>query len=348
MGIGGLHSQESEVAHFADYKTLIVDRDAQSFYPNMMLSFGWSARHLSGTFLKVFRDIVRTRIKAKAEGRKVVAESLKIVVNSTFGLHGSRYSWMYDPKVMIQVTLTGQLLLLRLVEEAHLAGITVISANTDGIVVKLHPSQLDKWNEIIAEWERDTKIETEETRYSALYSRDVNNYIAVKPDGSVKTKGVFAETGPQKNPANEICVKAVIDRLTKGVPIKDTIYGCDDFRQFVSVRTVKGGAYFGGDDGEYLGKVVRWYLAKGSEGFIRTKERDPRTDNWKTVAKTQGCRPVMTLPDGIPADLDYDRYIAEAEEILRNIGAVRRPPEPARVRVLKADRYRWLALSLAA
>jgi len=357
MGIGGLHSQESSISHVADDDTMLIDRDFESYYPNMMLNFKWCPRHLSQAFFEIFGGIVKTRLRAKANGETVIANSLKIVVNSTFGLTGSKYSFLYDPKVMIQVTLTGQLILLRMIERAHLAGIKVISANTDGVVVKIHPDQLKTWNHIISEIERDTGIATEETRYEALYSRDVNNYIAIKQKfdketkqwvrgiAGVKTKGAYAGTGPQKNPVFEIATKAAVEHITEGTPLEDTIRGCDDVRQFVAVRTVKGGAIYK-EDGEYLGKVVRWYFAKGSDGFIRTKDTDHRTDNWKTVAKTTGSVPLMDMPQELPADIDFDRYVEEAREILMDVDFHHRPDPIKPIRLFKYNAPLYWALAV--
>jgi hypothetical protein len=36
--------------------------------------------------------------------------------------------------------------------------------------------------------------------------------------------------------------------------------------------------------------------------------------------------PLQELPDDFPADVDYDWYIRETEEILKDIGAIRRIP----------------------
>lgn len=337
MGIGGLHSQESNVSHVSDENTIVVDRDFESFYPNMMINFKWYPRHLGEEVLSILSGIVKTRLKAKADGDMVVSNSLKIVVNSFFGLHGSKYSYLYDPKTMIQVTLTGQLILLMMIEKAHLAGITVVSANTDGVVVKIRPDQLPTWDAIIAEVEQATRIKTEETRYDALYSRDVNNYIAIKPGGKFKTKGAYSSAGVQKNPFFEVCVDAVVKCLIEGIPLEDTIRGCRDIRQFVGVRTVKGGAVYC-EDGEYLGKVVRWYFAKDCQGFIRTVDTDDRTGNWKQVAKTAGCKPLMDLPEVLPDDVDFDRYVQEAREILMDINFVTRPDPVKPIRL-----YKWSA-----
>lgn len=56
---------------------------------------------------------------------------------------------------------------------------------------------------VITEWEQKTGLNTEETEYKAIYSRDVNNYVAVKKDGKTKNKGAFALGSLSKNPANE-------------------------------------------------------------------------------------------------------------------------------------------------
>lgn len=263
MGIGGLHSSESTVAHYTDKDYVLIDKDVTSFYPFIILGQGLYPPHLGPVFLQVYRSIVDRRLAAKAAGNKPVAESLKIVINGSFGKFGNKYSILYAPHFLIQTTITGQLAILMLIERLEYAGIHVVSANTDGIVIKCPRQLLPLMNEIVAGWGRDTTYQTEETRYLALYSRDVNNYIAVKqkfdresktwleqPDGT-KCKGAYANPWASndnpamrlhKNPTTTICVEAVEAFLTKGVPIEHTIMSARDIRKFVTVRSVKGGA----------------------------------------------------------------------------------------------------------
>lgn len=263
MGIGGLHSSESTVAHHTDKDYIIIDKDVESFYPRIILNQGMFPEHLGPVFLQVYRTIVERRLKAKADGNKPVAESLKIVINGSFGKFGSKYSILYAPNFLIQTTLTGQLSILLLIEMLEMAGIHVVSANTDGIVIKCPRNGVDLFNRVVAEWEQITQYKTEETRYLSLYSRDVNNYIAVKqkyvketdtwlevPDG-IKSKGAYANPWSDsknlamrlhKNPTTTVCVEAVEALLTKGIPIDHTIRNETDVRKFVAVRSVKGGA----------------------------------------------------------------------------------------------------------
>lgn len=310
LGIGGIHSCEKSVNHIATENELIFDRDVTSYYPNIILSQGLAPSHLGSEFLSVYKAIVDRRIAAKRAKDKVTDLALKITINGSFGKFGSKWSVLYGPKLLIQTTVTGQLALLMLVDRLEARNIKVVSANTDGIVVKCTRSKRDLMLSIFADWERNTGFQTEETEYSALYSRDINNYIAIKPDGSYKTKGAYADPNLQKTPQNQICVKAAIDWLQFGLPIQSTIERCQDIRQFVTVRQVTGGAVKGD---QYLGKAVRWYYAVGETGTINYRK------NGNKVPKTDGAKPIMVLPSRLPDDIDHSWYVRETLEILSDM-----------------------------
>ncbi len=328
MGIGGLHSSEQCAAHYADANTLLIDRDVTSYYPYIILNQGLYPKHLGPNFLRVYRSLVERRIAAKRAGNKVIADSLKITINGSFGKLGNRYSVLYAPDLLIQVTITGQLSLLMLIERLELAGIHVVSANTDGIVIKCPTIRQAECDAIVKQWEKDTSFETEDTQYLAVFSRDVNNYIAVKKkfdkvtkqwlfqEDGCKTKGAYASPEKpsdrlHKNPTNEICVDAVLALLTKGTPVMTTVRSCDDIRKFVSVRTVTGGAV---KNGEYLGKSIRWYYAAGETGEIVYAK------NGNMVPRSEGAKPLMDLPRVPPNDIDYEWYEREANRMLEDIG----------------------------
>jgi len=320
MGIGGLHSTESCVTHVSDENWIISDRDVVSYYPMIILNLGLYPKHLGPAFLNAYRNIVNRRVAAKKAKIIVEAESLKITVNGSFGKFGNRYSILYSPDLLTQVTITGQLSLLMLIERLELMGIPVVSANTDGIVIKC-PRPAKAWMDyIVKQWEIDTGFETEEAVYRLLCSRDVNNYIAVKEDGSVKGKGALLNAWREeklavfrmhKNPESLICVMAIESLLTNAVPVQDTIRACKDITKFVTVRNVTGGAV---KDGEYLGKTVRWYYASGEKGeiiYARSGNKVPRSE---------GAKPLMQLPSSFPDDVDYDFYVQRTQDILEAIG----------------------------
>ena len=306
MGMGGLHSTERAGYHLTDDKHLIADWDVTSYYPAIILNCELYPDQLGKTFLEVYRALVEERLEAKAAGEKVKADALKIVVNGSFGKLGSPYSALFAPNLMVQVTVTGQLSLLMLIDSLESAGIPVVSANTDGIVIKCPVDLEQKMRDIISTWEERTGFTMENTMYRGIYSRDVNNYIAIKDNGEVKTKGCFSFGSLSKNPSNEICNIALVEYLKTGRPFKDTIESCRDITKFITVRSVNGGAV---KDGKYLGKAIRWYYAKGEKGNIKYKTNDNQ------VARSEGAKPLMDLPDEFPEDIDYNWYVKEANDL---------------------------------
>jgi len=173
----------------------------------------------------------------------------------------------------------------------------------------------DAVDEAAWDWMLDTSYELERNDYAFMASRDVNNYLAVKTDGGTKGKGAFAAPSLMKNPDGNIVYHAVSEHIANGVPIDETIKRCDDLRQFVTVRQVKGGAVW---QDELLGKAVRFYRSR--EVPADTPIRYAKNGN--KVPRSDGCRPVMDLPESLPGDIDYDSYIAEADKLLREVGYV--------------------------
>jgi hypothetical protein len=315
MGMGGLHSQEECQSLFSTKTVTIKDRDVASYYPFIIIRNALYPKQMGMHFLHVYSKIVMDRLDAKAKGEKVKADSLKITINGSFGKLGSRFSALFAPDLMIEVTVTGQLYLLMLIERFTIAGIKVRSANTDGVVFEEPNDRTEEVLAIIRQWERDTGMETEETIYRSLHSRDVNNYVALAIDPKngdikVKTKGVFKPTDLQKNPNCSIIGKACVEFFLHGTPIEKTIRECDDIRQFVKVITVSTGAYW---RLEYLGKVVRFYKSAGNGDVIKNLKGDK-------VQLSDGARPLMTLPDVFPKDIDYAWYEQEARDLLRESG----------------------------
>ncbi len=321
LGMGGLHSSETILAVKANNNTLLLDKDVVSYYPQIIVNQELHPSHLGKAYLEVYKAIIKRRVTAKKSGDKVTAASLKITVNGLFGKFGNRWSIVYSPNVLIQITVSGQLYLLMLIEMLESVGIRVVSANTDGVVITCQKSMESTLEATVKHWEKLTGFETEESRYNAIYARDVNNYIAVKTDGEVKVKGSYSERGSSgdtilsKNPETMICNDAAIAFVSKGTPIEETIYGCTDIRRFVTVRNVKGGAT---KSGKYLGKTIRYYYSIKMKGDIRY------VTSGNKVPLTDGAMPLMELPAGElpPDDLDYKKYVKIAKEILEEIGAV--------------------------
>jgi hypothetical protein len=334
MGIGGLHSQESSqhfIAKPGDFS--LRDIDVKSYYPSLILGMGMVPAQCGQQFLTIYRTIYEERLAAKARYEatgdaeaKTIADGFKIVLNGTFGKLFNKYSAFYAPEFGIATTITGQLALLMLIERMELSGIRVISANTDGIVLKIPHGYDVIADQIVRWWELRTGMEMEASHYSAIYARDVNNYLAITLDGKVKRNGIFRPSGllsgPQgKHPDEDICADAVVAFLKDGKPLDVTVRTCRDIRKFVTVRNVKGGGVYvrhtsqpTPDDAQYLGKVARWYKSTAFGSVIRYQS------NGNKVADSDNVTPAMTLPTEFPSDVDYDHYIAVAANMLKSVG----------------------------
>lgn len=338
LGMGGIHSSEKSIAHTSCADYILLDRDVASYYPRIILNQKLFPKHLGAPFLIVYDGIVVARLTAKQAKDLIGAESLKIVINGGFGKFGSKWSILYSPDLLLQVTLSGQLFLLMLIAELEENGIQVVSANTDGIVSKVRRKDRALFEQIVTDWESATQFVTEETAYQALYSKDVNNYIAVKykEDESTqklnfgkkwldekevcKLKGAYANPWPDKkaqifrfhvNPTFQICTEALCAFYMNGKPIAETIRNCKDITKFIAVRNVKGGAH---KNKLYIGKFIRWYNSTQVKGTINY------VSNNNKVPETEGGRPCMDLPLEFPTDINYDWYIKRTESMRCDIG----------------------------
>lgn len=329
MGIGGLHSQESHVSYYEDDEHEIWDEDVTSYYPKLKLKSGREPVNMRGHYLVVYGGILDERIADKIAGRKDEAEAGKIAVNGLFGKLGSPYSIVYAPRMLIQTTVTGQLSLLMLIEDFCEHGWQVLSANTDGVVTRVPKNELGMFRSVIFDWECETDLGMEGTRYRSIHSRSVNDYMALKMkqdkqgkftgEIDVKRKGQFAPSGRgvpaalglKKSPNVEICFDAAVEFVLNNTPVEETIRNCQDIRKFVTVRNVKGGAE---KDGEPIAKVVRFYYS------AHTTTPLLYASNGNKVPKSEGAQPCMRLPEELPDDIDYEWYEREGYAILHECG----------------------------
>ena len=310
FGIGGLHSKERRRSIIANEDEWFIDVDVSSCYPKIILNHKLSPPQIEGDFLRVFGGMFDGRQFAKKILDLSKSDVFKLMLNAIFGKYGDDFSdVLFAPEMLINTTLTGQLGLLLLIEKLEKFGFSVVSANTDGITVLVKKIAYDRFRTIISAWEKKFNYSTDEVKYTALYNHSVNSYIAVKEDGSLKLKGIFSESAINRNVNVPICKKAVINYVTKGIRIEDTILNeKHDPRHLIKMRKVEDGGYW---KGEFLGKVVRWYWSTKGEHIINPKGHK--------VANTDFAFPIMNL-DYEVKDLHYEKYIKESYKLLSWIG----------------------------
>lgn len=372
IGLGGLHSQEKSMVVIPGKDETLSNVDVASYYPSLILALSLYPEQLTRIFLKVYANIKSTRLQAKKDSKdqslteeqrdeaKVIDAVLKITLNGSFGKFGSKYSFLYSPDLLLTVTFTGQLYLLMLIERLENNGFKVVSSNTDGVEVLRKKDRRSErlLKSIVHKWEIKTKMEMEFGEYNALFARDVNNYVAVYPNGEAKAKGAYVDPEVripilEKNIEYPVVFEAIREYLAKGIPMEDTIYECKNITRFTSSRNVKGGAVYLYDDLPNSDEYEQ-YIIDRTEGKKQNKALEKRNETYQKelvlasdksvylgkvvrwyysingkpifyktgnkVPKTDGAKPMMDLTDYIPKDLDYDKYIQLCYEHLEDLG----------------------------
>lgn len=256
IATGGLHSNEIPAIYVEDSDSIIVDRDVASYYPNMIRSLKVCQKHLiPKAWFRIADTIVDERLEHKhlakdksldvmeRDKHATAAACLKIVANAgIFGKMGSEKSFLCDKKAMYQVTINGQLFLLMLIEKLELAGIHVISANTDGIVT-IVPRELEQTADDICHWwEKHLGLELEFTYYTKYVTEGVNSYLTVKRGGSSKFKGrmnpkMFLED-LSKGYNSPIVAKCVTEYFINGTPVMETLRNAKSILDFCRTQNV--------------------------------------------------------------------------------------------------------------
>lgn len=271
LATGGLHSQDvpMEIWSTTEFGTFtsptggqkrftIYHYDVASYYPSIMADHFVYPEHMNkGAFVGLIKWMRDTRVTVKHSNdavidgipKDVLALVLKIVINSIYGKFGFEKGDLYDRLAVLRVTVNGQLMLLMLCEALELEGISIISANTDGIMVKVYEDQEDKFNEISDWWRNETKMKADSDIVHCLIARDVNNYIAqfrtVKngiPKLKLEYKGALNPfmyaIDLQKGYDMPIVAQAVSDYFLKKIPIMDTLQAATNILDFCKTQNV--------------------------------------------------------------------------------------------------------------
>lgn len=272
VGYGGIHAAIPNYFFVETEDRVIRNKDVASYYPHLMTLCGYTSRNIPSA--KVFEDVLETRMKAKASGDKATANALKLVVNTTYGALLNKYNDLFDPLMGRSVCITGQLFLMELAQHlyADIPDLKIVQLNTDGIMVECDRKYLPKLDEICDEWQSRTGFELEEDAVVRIAQKDVNNYVEVQEGGKAKSKGGYLVRGVSTvgafNINNNACIvaAAVKEYLVNGVPVEDTINGCNDIFQFqlIAKAGVKYREAYHLVDGEKVPvqKVNRVYATK--------------------------------------------------------------------------------------
>ena len=177
FGLGGIHgSVENRILESCS-EYVIESWDVTSYYPNLAITNDFYPAHLGKTFCSIYKDLYEQR-KSYPKGSAENA-MLKLALNGTYGDSNNKFSVFYDPLFTMSITLNGQLLLCLLAEKLlTVPTVQIVMANTDGLEYIIHPDYVESANSVCKWWQDKTHLSLEHARYSRMFIRDCNNYIA--------------------------------------------------------------------------------------------------------------------------------------------------------------------------
>jgi P4 family phage/plasmid primase-like protien len=336
VGAGGLHSVDSARVYYSTKRHRLVSVDVSSFYPTLISTKGIAPAAYGETGRETYRSILDRRLEVKAAAKnaedpeererlEVQATGLKLIINSTVGKTADPYSTLYDPGAFLAVTLSGQLMLCDLIERLTEAKVRVISANTDGLFLRV-PRNHRTWREVLKTWQADTgmKLDVEPLKRVAILAS--NQYATRGAKDTVKRKGgeLRGELDWSHAPRTLVVNDAIASALLFDIPPERTIFECRDPVRFCSVTKRARDALMVMIEGEAeteLPKVTRWYHARDSSRLIQMRYDNGRNT---TPAGARGVTLCQDLPaEGRPDDLDWAWYLGQARRKIQRLPGYR-------------------------
>jgi hypothetical protein len=331
---GGLHTENGPKIFEADEENFIIDWDVSSYYPAIIINNGRYPHHLGKEFLAGYKKMFEKRLELKPLAKKDkrikgIVGALKLAVNSVYGKSSDMQSWIYDRQLTMFTTITGELSLLMLIEKYELAGINIISANTDGVTIRIHKDKLNDMHEINYWWGQVTNYELERADYQKIIFSTVNDYLAIKTDGDVKKKGDFlTDFELHKNKSARVCAIALEHYFVHNTPIEHTIRNHANIYDFCLRQKASKDFHYEGVDKvsgkkNIYNKLIRYYVSKKGEKLLKVKNEDCDT-NAADISQVEAGEWVMHVcnhltPDHPLDNINFDYYIERANRIVHKI-----------------------------
>ena len=243
---GGLHGA---IAQYAG-EGYFINVDVESYYPAEMIAHELLSRNVQDP--SKFKGIRDHRIELK-HAKDPRQKALKLVVNGTYGASKDKFNALYDPRQANMVCVNGQLMLIDLMHKlVRDVGAEIIQSNTDGVLIRMPDgfdggpdAFYDRVDDVAYEWEHRTGMGLEFDEFTRVYQKDVNNYVLVAADGSMKTKGAYVKKLGPLDYDLAVVNKALVEFMVHGVPVEDTIAADDDLIDYQRVVKVSGKYKYG-------------------------------------------------------------------------------------------------------
>jgi hypothetical protein len=331
---GGLHTENTPKVFEADEEYEIIDWDVSSYYPAIIINNGKFPAHLGKEFLRGYKQMFEKRLELKPLAKKDkkikgIVGALKLAVNSVYGKSSDMQSWIYDRQLTMFTTITGELSLMMLIERYELNGIHVISANTDGVTIRIKKDMIPLMHEINAWWCDITQYELERTDYSKIIFSTVNDYLAIMTNGEIKKKGDFlTDFELHKNKSARIVPIALERYFVDGVPVDETIRNHTNLYDFCLRQKATRSFHYEGTNRStgkktVYDKLIRYYVSNEGDKIFKIKNPECQTRAAAISQIEAGewvCKVCNFLPKNSSTDnVNYDYYIEKANRLVLKI-----------------------------
>lgn len=304
---GGLHGARVNYHDTGRF----INVDVASYYPSMMIEYGYESRNIKDP--KKYAEIYHKRLEYK-HAKDKRANPLKIVLNSTYGAMKDKFNALYDPLQANNVCVTGQLLLLDLLEQLEKSKCCdIVQSNTDGILIKL-TGDYDVFMSVCDEWQTRTRMNLEFDEFVEVWQKDVNNYIIIDKDRNFKSKGAYVKKLNALDNDLPIINRALVNYMVGGIPLKETIYTCNDLREFQKIFKVSNKYLYAEHNGEILNeKTFRVFASLDYEDtpLYKVKQKETGLVSEKFANCPENCfiynDSVNVKP--LPKKLNVDWYL---------------------------------------
>ena len=262
FGLGGMHASVERrlIVENDDWET--HDIDVKSFYPDLAVKNRLYPLHLGEGFCDIYEDQFNKRQLVPKEDPK--NKMMKYGLNGVYGDSNNDFSPFLDPLYTMAITLNGQLLICMLAETICLyTNAEIIQVNTDGLTARVPKSQRAIFDECCKAWERYTRLTLEYGRYSRMWIRDVNSYMAEKHGGKLKKIGAYDGAPEWHKDHSALVVPRVVEQvLTKGVDPLRTLVNWPDAYDFCIRCKIGRQAELRDSAGNTHGRVTRYHIAR--------------------------------------------------------------------------------------
>ena len=164
-----------------------------------------------------------------------------------------------------------------------------------------------------------------------MYQYAINDYFAITEDDKVKEKGMFITTVKLgKGLTPKIIPKAVINFFKNGVPVEETIKGCQDIRDFLMAEKT-GKQWHVEYNNKEQQRTNRFYASTNGAYLWKWKEKDtnrfdisipcPTEKQYQNMLTASGVT-LLNYLDDKPIEerkINYRYYIMEAYKIIREL-----------------------------